>query len=54
MSVGNWVPELVHMAGGLNVFGEAGRRSGSLEMSDLAAADPDVVAVLDAHALLLG
>ena len=46
MSAGNWVPELVDMAGGINVFGEAGKHSGSLEMSDLAIADPDVVAIM--------
>src|SRR5690606_23439963 len=27
MAVGNWVPELVEMAGGTNLFGEAGKHS---------------------------
>jgi iron complex transport system substrate-binding protein len=43
MDAGNWVPELVAMAGGDNLFGEAGRHSGTLEWESLAAADPDVI-----------
>ena len=27
MAAGNWVPELVELAGGLNLFGESGRHS---------------------------
>ena len=46
MSTGNWVPELVDCAGGVHLFEEAGRHSGYLEMEALAAADPDVVAVM--------
>ena len=46
MAAGNWVPELVDIAGGTNVFGEAGRHSGDLALDELAAADPDVVAVM--------
>ena len=46
MTVGNWVPELVDIAGGTNVFGEVGRHSGYLEMSELVATDPDVVAIM--------
>ncbi len=43
MSAGNWMPELVAMAGGENLFGRAGEHSGRLEFEALLAADPDVV-----------
>ncbi len=46
MSTGNWVPELVDCAGGVHLFEEAGKHSGYLEMEALAAADPDVIAVM--------
>lgn len=45
MSGGNWMPELVEIAGGRNLFGEAGRHSPWLEFEQLAAADPDVIFV---------
>lgn len=46
MAAGNWMPELVAMAGGDNLFGAAGRHSPWMTLGDLAAADPDVVLVL--------
>lgn len=46
MSAGNWVPELVECAGGTNLFGESGKHSGYLDMERLAAADPDVIAIM--------
>ena len=46
MHTGNWVPELVDVAGGTNRFGESGTHSGSLTVADLVAADPDVVAIM--------
>ena len=45
MAAGNWIPELVAMAGGDNLFGAAGQHSPWLTIDDLAAADPDVVLV---------
>lgn len=45
MSAGNWTPELVERAGGVHLFGEAGKHSGYLQLEQLAAADPDVVVV---------
>ena len=45
MSAGNWMPEMVEMAGGENLFGRAGEHSGRLEFDALLAADPDVVLV---------
>lgn len=46
MSAGNWMPELVEMAGGCNLFGTAGEHSPWLTWDELAAADPDVIVVL--------
>ena len=46
MAGGNWVPELVEMAGGTNLFGEAGKHSPWMTWDDLRAADPEVVVVL--------
>jgi iron complex transport system substrate-binding protein len=46
MAGGNWVPELVEMAGGENLFGEAGKHSPWMTWEALAAADPDVILVL--------
>lgn len=46
MAAGNWMPELVEMAGGRNLFGEAGRHAPDLNWEDLVAADPEVIAIL--------
>ena len=46
MSAANWMPELVSCAGGANLFGESGKHSGYFEFEKLAAADPDVIAIL--------
>jgi iron complex transport system substrate-binding protein len=46
MAVGNWVPELIAMAGGENLFGEAGRHSPWMDWDQLAAADPDIIVAL--------
>ncbi len=45
MAAGNWMPELVDMAGGRNLFGEAGRHSPWMELDELRESDPDVVVV---------
>jgi iron complex transport system substrate-binding protein len=45
MAAGNWTPELIHMAGGENLFGENGRHSPRLTWEQLVDADPDVVIV---------
>jgi iron complex transport system substrate-binding protein len=45
MSGGNWMPELVGIAGGRNLFGEAGQHSPWIKFDQIAAADPDVVLV---------
>ncbi len=46
MAAGNWVPELVEMAGGIALFGKAGAQSHWLSWDDLWAADPDVIAIM--------
>jgi len=43
MAAGNWVPEMVRLAGGIDVLGKAGDHSHWIEWRDVAAADPDVV-----------
>ena len=46
MSAGNWVPELVEIAGGIDLLGKAGEHSGYISWESLVAADPDVIAIL--------
>lgn len=46
MAAGNWVPELVELAGGANLFGEAGKHSPWMTWEQLVARDPDVIVVL--------
>ncbi|WP_017721331.1 cobalamin-binding protein [Kamptonema formosum] len=43
MAAGNWVPELVSLAGGQSLFGTAGWHSPWLQWDELAAADPEVI-----------
>lgn len=45
MAGGNWMPELVAIAGGENLFGAAGLRSDWMSWDALVAADPDVIVV---------
>jgi iron complex transport system substrate-binding protein len=46
MAAGNWMPELVEMAGGGNLFGEAGRHAPWMTWEELVARDPDVIVFL--------
>ena len=46
MVAGNWVPELVTLAGGIDVLGTAGTHSPWINWPDLAAADPDVIVLM--------
>lgn len=46
MHAGNWVPELVEIAGGQAMAGEPGRHSGYFEFEELLSMDPDVIAVM--------
>lgn len=43
MAAGNWVPELVELAGGRPLFAAAGQHSPWLDWADLFAADPDYI-----------
>jgi len=43
MAAGNWLPELVAIAGGQNLFGDSGEHSPRLEFSDLQAVEPDIL-----------
>src|SRR5215471_11534404 len=45
MAAGNWMPQLVELAGGINLFGEAGKHSPWMTWPELVAADPDVIVV---------
>lgn len=45
MGAGNWIPELVHLAGGINLFGEAGKQSPVIRWNDVVAKDPDVLLI---------
>jgi iron complex transport system substrate-binding protein len=45
MAGGNWMPELIEMAGGINLFGVAGAHSPWMTWEDLCQADPDVLLV---------
>lgn len=46
MAAGNWVPELVDLAGGIDPLGEAGRHSHWITWDDVIAADPDAVVLI--------
>ena len=46
MASGNWMPDLVRMAGGRNLFGEVDRHSPRLEWAEIVAADPEVILIL--------
>ena len=43
MAAGNWVPELVALAGGRDVLGKPGEHSHWITWDDVIAADPDIV-----------
>ncbi|MGA2882791.1 MAG: cobalamin-binding protein [Bryobacteraceae bacterium] len=43
MAAGNWVPELVEMAGAVNLFGQAGAHSPWMTWRQLVESDPDVI-----------
>ena len=46
MAAGNWVPELVDLAGGLNLFGEAGKHSPWLNWEAVREHDPEIIIIL--------
>jgi iron complex transport system substrate-binding protein len=46
MAAGNWVPEMVRLAGGRDVLGKDGAHSHWIAWADVAAADPDVIVLI--------
>lgn len=46
MAAGNWVPELVKLAGGSDCFGVAGTHSAWMSWEELSAANPDIIIVM--------
>jgi iron complex transport system substrate-binding protein len=46
MAAGNWVPELVEAAGGMNLFGTAGKHSPWMTWGELVVRNPDVIVVM--------
>ncbi|QDU80369.1 High-affinity heme uptake system protein IsdE precursor [Polystyrenella longa] len=46
MAAGNWVPEMVELAGGVNVLGQPGEHSPWMNWEELLAVDPDVIVLL--------
>jgi len=46
MAAGNWMPELVEMAGGVNVIGEAGKHSPGMTWECLCEKNPEAIVVL--------
>ena len=46
MAAGNWVPELVALAGGESCFGEVGTHSPWMHWDDLVSVDPDIIVIM--------
>ncbi len=46
MAAGNWMPELVELAGGENLLGESGKHSSWISWEELSQSDPDILVVL--------
>ena len=46
MAAGNWMPQMVDMAGGVNLFGSAGQHSPWMTWEALREKDPDVIVAL--------
>ena len=46
MAAGNWVPQLAEMAGGVNLFGQAGKHAPAMTWEQLRQADPDVIVLM--------
>jgi len=46
MSAGNWMPELIEMGGGINLFGVAGEQSPWMSWEQLLEANPDIILIM--------
>ena len=45
MTAGNWIPELIELAGGEDCFGVAGQHSSWIDLEAFAKADPDIIVI---------
>ena len=45
MAAGNWMPELVEICAGINLFGTAGKHSPWMSYEEMVAKDPDIIVV---------
>jgi iron complex transport system substrate-binding protein len=45
MAAGNWMPTLVEMAGGINLFGKAGEHSPWMKFEELESKDPELILI---------
>jgi iron complex transport system substrate-binding protein len=46
MATGNWIPELIEIAGGQSLFGKTGEHSPYLDWDKLVEADPDCIIIM--------
>lgn len=46
MAGGNWIPDMIEMAGGKNLLAEVGKHSDWIGIDDIAAANPDVIVLI--------
>ncbi|HIK44020.1 MAG TPA: cobalamin-binding protein [Leptolyngbyaceae cyanobacterium M65_K2018_010] len=46
MAAGNWVPELVQLAGGISLLGTPGQHSPWISWDDLIAANPEIIVIM--------
>ena len=46
MAAGNWIPEMVSLAGGRDLFGEAGEHAPALAWEEFLEADPEVIILM--------
>ena len=46
MSTGNWMPEFIELAGGINLFGETGKHSPWMTWEQLVDKDPDIILIM--------
>jgi iron complex transport system substrate-binding protein len=46
MATGNWIPEMVEMAGGVNLFGERAQHSAGIRWREITDRDPEVIVVM--------
>lgn len=45
MTIGNWLPSMIHMAGAETLFGVTGQDATYLEIGDIGVADPDILVI---------